>query len=55
MIATNLSDPYVVTLQDGGSITITYTDNGTWVTGEPAKRLSAAEIKALHARAGIAA
>ncbi|MGN7741408.1 hypothetical protein ACTJKT_15600 [Pseudomonas sp. 22526] len=55
LIATNLSNPYVVTLQDGGSITITYTDSGTWVTGEPAKRLSAAEIKALHARAGIAA
>ncbi|WP_030129065.1 hypothetical protein [Pseudomonas sp. QTF5] len=53
LIASNLSDAYVATLQNGGSITLTYTDEGTWVTGEPAKRLSEAEVKALHARVGI--
>ncbi|MGY3911208.1 hypothetical protein ACW5XW_11800 [Aeromonas piscicola] len=53
LIATNLSNPYVVTLQDGGSIVLTYNNEGKWVTGEPADRLSAAEVKALHARVGI--
>lgn len=53
LIATNLSSAYVATLQDGGSIVLTYNNNGKWVTGEPAERLSAAEVKALHARGGI--
>lgn len=53
LIATNLSNPYVVTLQDGGNIVLTYNNEGKWVTGEPADRLSAAEVKALHARVGI--
>lgn len=53
LIAVNLSNAYVATLQNGGSITLTYTDSGTWVTGEPAKRLSEKEITALHARVGI--
>ncbi|MHC8312181.1 hypothetical protein ACYZUC_21550 [Pseudomonas sp. GT1P32] len=50
LIAQNLSNAYVATLQDGGSIILTYTDAGTWVTGEPAKRLSDKEVAALHAK-----
>ncbi|WP_207284909.1 hypothetical protein [Pseudomonas sp. FW300-N2A2] len=53
LIAQNLSNPYVATLQNGGSITLTYNDSGDWVTGEPANRLSDKEVAALHARVGI--
>lgn len=50
LIATNLSNPTVVTMVDGEAKTITYNDSGVWVTGEPAKRLSESEVAALHAR-----
>jgi len=53
LIAQNLSNAYVATLQNGGSITLTYNDSGDWVTGEPANRLSDKEVAALHARVGI--
>lgn len=50
LIAQNLSNPTVQSLVDGGSVTITYTNSGTWVPGEPADKLSAKEVEALHAR-----
>ncbi|MGE8176289.1 hypothetical protein [Pseudomonas fluorescens] len=53
LIAENLSNATQQTLVDGDSIIITYTNASTWVTGEPAKKLSAKEVSALHARLGI--
>lgn len=50
LIASNLSDPTVVTMTDGQTKIITYTNSGTWVTGAPAKLLSEKEVEALHAR-----
>ncbi len=53
LIAQNLSNATVQKMVDGQSITITFTNQGTWVNGEPADKLSATEVKALHARLGI--
>lgn len=50
LIAQNLSNATVQKMVDGQNITITYTNTGTWVNGEPADKLSAKEVEALHAR-----
>ena len=50
LIPGNVSNPYVVTVNDGESKTITYNDSGVWVPGEPAVLLTADQITALHAR-----
>lgn len=53
LIAQNLSYSTTVSVVDGQSVTITYTNAGVWVSGEPADRLSDKEVAALHARVGI--
>ncbi|APC17002.1 hypothetical protein BLL42_15135 [Pseudomonas frederiksbergensis] len=53
LIAVNVSNTYAVTVKDGGSVTLTYTNSGTWITGEPANKLSAKQVEALHSRLGI--
>ncbi|MNG07997.1 hypothetical protein D3C84_913270 [compost metagenome] len=50
LIAQNLSNPYVATLRAGDSFILTYNNEGDWVTGEPAKRLSDKEVAELHAK-----
>jgi hypothetical protein len=50
LIASNLSNQTIVSMTDGETKTITYTDTGVWVPGEPAKRLTDKEVEALHAR-----
>lgn len=50
LIPADVSNFYVATVNDGESQTITYNDSGVWVSGEPAKRLTAEDVKALHAR-----
>lgn len=50
LIPRNVSNPYVVTVNDGETKTITYNDSGVWVPGEPAVLLTADQITALHAR-----
>ncbi|MNP79603.1 hypothetical protein D3C76_1774850 [compost metagenome] len=50
LIPGNVSNPYVVTVNDGETKTITYNDSGVWVPGEPAVLLTADQITALHAR-----
>lgn len=50
LIPPNVSNFYVVTVNDGETKTITYTDSGVWVPGEPAKLLTPEQITALHAR-----
>jgi hypothetical protein len=53
LIAQNLSYSTTVSVVDGQSVTITYTNAGVWVAGEPADRLSDKDVAALHARVGI--
>jgi hypothetical protein len=53
LIAENLSNSTTQSLVNGQTVTITYSNAGLWVPGEPANRLSAKEVKALHARVGI--
>lgn len=50
LIPSNLSNPYVISVNDGETKTVTYTDNGVWVNGEPTVRLTAEEVTALHIR-----
>jgi hypothetical protein len=50
LIPGSLSNPYVLTINDGETQTITYNNSGTWVSGEPAKRLTTIEVTELHAR-----
>jgi hypothetical protein len=50
LIPGNVSNAYVVTVNDGETKTITYNDSGVWVPGEPAIRLTADQITALHGR-----
>ncbi|MGE7959267.1 hypothetical protein ACQKQA_22285 [Pseudomonas sp. NPDC089530] len=50
LIPSNLSNPYVVSVNDGETKTVTYTNSGVWVSGEPMARLTTEEVMALHAR-----
>ncbi|EJM88025.1 hypothetical protein [Pseudomonas sp. GM60] len=50
LIAGNVSNSYVVTVNDGETKTITYNDSGVWVPGEPATHLTDDQVTALHAR-----
>ncbi|MNN49573.1 hypothetical protein D3C81_1641050 [compost metagenome] len=55
LIAQNVSYSTVVSMVDGQTVIITYTNAGIWVPGEPADRLSEKDVAALHARVGIKA
>jgi hypothetical protein len=50
LIPKNVSNSTVVTVNDGETQTITYNNSGAWVSGEPAMRLTAKEVEALHGR-----
>ncbi len=50
LIPSSASNVYVVTVNDGETQTVTFTNSGTWVSGEPAMRLTADEVIALHVR-----
>lgn len=44
------SNAYVVTVNDGDTQTVTYTNSGTWVLGPPVMRLTTEEVVELHVR-----
>lgn len=50
LIPSSLSSPYNISVNDGETKTVTYTNQGTWVSGEPAASLTAEEVEALHIR-----
>lgn len=50
LIRGNVSNAVVVNVNDGETKTITYNNNGNWLAGEPAIRLSDMEIVELNAR-----
>ncbi|ROL84663.1 hypothetical protein BK636_06735 [Pseudomonas chlororaphis] len=50
LIPSSLSNPYNMSVNDGETKTVTYTNQGTWVSGEPATSLTAEEVAELHIR-----
>ncbi|APC17001.1 hypothetical protein BLL42_15130 [Pseudomonas frederiksbergensis] len=50
LIPSTVSNVDVVTVNNGETQTITYTNSGTWVSGAPATRLTTEEVIALHVR-----
>ncbi|UCR82067.1 hypothetical protein [Pseudomonas chlororaphis] len=50
LIPSTLSNPYTISVNDGETKTVTYNNQGAWVSGEPALSLTAEEIAELHVR-----
>lgn len=50
LIPSTLSNPYTISVNDGETKTVTYNNQGAWVSGEPALSLTAEEIAELHTR-----
>ncbi|RON08321.1 hypothetical protein BK659_16960 [Pseudomonas brassicacearum] len=53
LIPNSVSNAYVITVNDGETKTVTYTNSGTWVSGAPAMRLTPEEVIELHARVNV--
>ena len=54
LIAQNVSNPEVITLEDGGDATVTYNNQGAWVNGVPATMLAGPLLEAMERRVNAA-